>query len=168
MANMQCDYVIQVARGSTVNLHITDLDMEISAGCDFDYISVSHIIITRLNLFFIISFFLQLWKILLKYKLRFIEFISERFTMVQIQLQNMLELFVISIKWHKLNLHQTVCSFEWFQMWTIKAMVLKWSSEQVRIRCHIWSYHGVHILCVYFQINFDNIWIIKINIHSRL
>lgn len=59
MANMQCDYIIQVARGSTVNLHITDLDMEITADCNYDYISVSHTIITRLTLFFIFSFFLQ-------------------------------------------------------------------------------------------------------------
>lgn len=43
MANMQCDYTIQVARGSTISLTITDLDMEITSDCSFDYISVSFI-----------------------------------------------------------------------------------------------------------------------------
>lgn len=40
MANMQCDYTIQVARGSTIKLEINDLDMESSEGCNFDSISV--------------------------------------------------------------------------------------------------------------------------------
>lgn len=38
---MQCDYSVQVARGSTINLLVTDLNMESSADCTFDYISVS-------------------------------------------------------------------------------------------------------------------------------
>ncbi|XP_031624566.1 cubilin homolog [Contarinia nasturtii] len=38
--NMQCDYTIQVARGSTVQLLVTDLSMETSEDCNFDYISI--------------------------------------------------------------------------------------------------------------------------------
>lgn len=40
-ANMQCDYSIQVARGSTINLLVTDLNMEASSDCTFDYVAVS-------------------------------------------------------------------------------------------------------------------------------
>lgn len=40
VADMQCDYTIQVARGSTINLQISDLDMEVTSGCHFDSISV--------------------------------------------------------------------------------------------------------------------------------
>lgn len=40
-ANMQCDYKIHVSRGSTINLVVTDLDMETDIGCSMDYLSVS-------------------------------------------------------------------------------------------------------------------------------
>lgn len=39
-ANMQCDYTVQVARGSTIHLLLTDISMEASSECSFDYISV--------------------------------------------------------------------------------------------------------------------------------
>lgn len=40
---MQCDYRIHVAQGSTINLVVTDLDMETSVECIMDYLSVSNI-----------------------------------------------------------------------------------------------------------------------------
>lgn len=40
---MQCDYTVQVARGSTVSLLLTDISMEQSTECIYDYISVCQI-----------------------------------------------------------------------------------------------------------------------------
>lgn len=37
---MQCDYRIYVSRGSTINLVVTDIEMETHSDCEFDYISV--------------------------------------------------------------------------------------------------------------------------------
>ncbi|XP_055294887.1 tolloid-like protein 2 [Sitodiplosis mosellana] len=39
-ADMQCDYSIQVARGSTIKLVVTDLIMETSLDCSYDYIAI--------------------------------------------------------------------------------------------------------------------------------
>lgn len=39
-ANMQCDYTVQVARGSTVQLVLTDISLETSTDCNYDYVSV--------------------------------------------------------------------------------------------------------------------------------
>lgn len=41
---MQCDYTVQVARGSTVTLLLTDVNMEMSTDCRYDYVSVIRII----------------------------------------------------------------------------------------------------------------------------
>lgn len=40
---MQCDYRIHVAQGSTINLVVTDFDMETDIDCSMDYLSVSNL-----------------------------------------------------------------------------------------------------------------------------
>lgn len=37
---MQCDYTVQVARGSSVTLLLTDISMEQSSECSYDYVSI--------------------------------------------------------------------------------------------------------------------------------
>lgn len=38
--NMQCDYTVHVSRGSTVLIQLTDIGMEVSSDCSYDYVSV--------------------------------------------------------------------------------------------------------------------------------
>lgn len=39
--NMQCDYTVHVARGSSITLQLIDIAMEITPDCSYDYVAVS-------------------------------------------------------------------------------------------------------------------------------